>query len=118
MAVSDAYALVEILRHPGIESVELARHLGLSKSAVSRLVVRLKRRGQVVVNRSQKDGRAHELVLSAKGKKSAELIDHKSREMFAIVLSEMHSNEGKLLIDSLKRLILAITTVRGIRDFK
>jgi DNA-binding MarR family transcriptional regulator len=108
MTVSDAHALVELWHSPGIEPLELSRRLGLSKSAVSRLLLRLKRRGQIRQERNKDDGRAYNLNLTEKGKRTANLINHESILLFGTILSRMRERDAKQLLDSLPLLIQAI----------
>jgi DNA-binding MarR family transcriptional regulator len=108
MTVSDAHALVEVLHSPGIEPLELSKRLGLSKSAVSRLLFRLKRRGQVRREKDKNDGRAYNLHLTEKGKRTANLIDRESLVMFGTILSGMSEPEARQLLNSLSLLIQAI----------
>lgn len=109
MTVSDAHALVELVHNPGIEPLELSRRLGLSKSAVSRLLPRLKRRGQIRQERKKQDGRAYSLYLTDKGKRTAEMIDQESLLMFGKILSRMPEREAKQILNSLPLLIQAIS---------
>jgi DNA-binding MarR family transcriptional regulator len=109
MTVSDAHALVEVLNNPGIEPLELSRQLGLSKSAVSRLILRLKRRGQIRQARNKDDGRAYNLDLTDKGKRTAKMIDQESLLMFGKILSRIPEREAKQLLNSLPLLIRAIS---------
>jgi DNA-binding MarR family transcriptional regulator len=108
MTVSDAHALVELLLSPGLEPLELSRRLGLSKSAVSRLLLRLKRRGQITQKSDQSDGRAFNLHLTEKGKRTANLINRESITLFGSILSRIREDDAKRILDSLPLLIQAI----------
>jgi DNA-binding MarR family transcriptional regulator len=112
MTVSDAHALAELLNSPGIEPLELSRRLGLTKSAVSRLLIRLKRRGQIRQVRNKEDGRAYNLHLTAKGKRTARVIDRESLLMFGRILSSIPEREATVLLNSLPLLIQAISEPR------
>jgi DNA-binding MarR family transcriptional regulator len=114
MTVSDAHALVELLHDPGIEPLELSRRLGLSKSAVSRLLPRLKTRGQIRQERNREDGRTYSLFLTEKGKRAAKMIDRESLLMFGEILSGIPEREAKQLLHSLPHLIRAIPAHRPI----
>ena len=109
MTVSDAHALMELLHSSGIEPLELSRRLGLSKSAVSRLLLRLKRRGHIRQERSKEDGRAYSLYLTDKGIRTAKTIDQESLRLFGKILSGIPEREAKKLLDSLPILIRAIS---------
>jgi DNA-binding MarR family transcriptional regulator len=108
MTVSDAHALVELLHSPGLEPLALSRRLGLSKSAVSRLLLRLKRRGQITQEKDQNDRRAVHLCLTEKGKRTANLINLESIALFGSILSRIHKRDSKRILDSLPILIQAI----------
>jgi DNA-binding MarR family transcriptional regulator len=116
MAVSDAHALVEMLRSPGLEPLKLSRRLGLSKSAVSRLLLRLKRRGQITQQRDRNDGRVFNLYLTEKGKRTANLINRESITLFGSILSKIREDDVKLILGSLPLLIQAIPEPRSDSD--
>lgn len=106
--VSDAHALMELLKNPGIEQMELSRRLGLSKSAISRLLLRLERRGQVKKITSRDDGRAYNLQLTDKGKRQAEMINRESLATFGVVISGLSEEAADQLLESLPLLIKAL----------
>jgi len=108
MTVSDAHALVEILGNPRIEPLELSRRLGLSKSAVSRLLARLKKRGQLRQERNSDDGRYSNLILTEKGNRIARMIDRESLLLFEAIFAGIDEREAKQLVNSLPHLIRAI----------
>lgn len=108
IAVSDAHALMELLQAPDIEQGELAGRLGLSKSAISRLILRLKRRGQIQRIRSRDDGRAYNIKLTEKGKRMAEMIDRESLATFQMILSGISESEAEQLLNDFPLLIKAI----------
>jgi len=108
IAVSDAHALMELLHNPGIEQVELAKRLGLSKSAVSRLLLRLENRGLVQRAISKEDRRAHDLRLSDKGERMASRINRESLARFETILSGLPDGKSASLLECLPHLIQAI----------
>jgi len=108
MAVSDAHALIEILRRPGIEPLELSKRLGLSKSDVSRLLSRLKKRAQIRQERNKEDGRVYNLHLTEKGKRTANVVERESLVMFETIFSRIPGPKAKQLLNSLPHLIRAI----------
>jgi DNA-binding MarR family transcriptional regulator len=113
ISVSDAHALMELLMTPDIDQMSLSRKLGLSKSATTRLVQRLKRRGQIDRYRSQEDGRAYNLQLTDKGKRQAERINEESLSTFGAILAGIAKDEIGPLIDSLSILIQAIPEIKN-----
>jgi len=106
--VSDAHALMELLKTPGIGQTELSRRLGLSKSATSRLLRRLIRRGQVTrVNRVD-DGRAYSLQLTGKGKRQARMINRESLATFRAVMSGLSEEAAEQLLRYFPLLVKAL----------
>ncbi len=108
LATSDAHALMELQRDPGLEQVELATRLGLSKSAVSRMLVRLEERGLVRRARSQADGRAHDLRLSARGERLATQVNEQSLRRFGTLLSRLPAGTPAPLLECLAHLVNAV----------
>ena len=108
LATSDAHALMELQREPGLEQVELAARLGLSKSAVSRMLVRLEERGLVQRARSRADGRAHDLRLSARGERLATQVNEQSLRRFGIILSRLPDGTPTPLLEGLAHLVNAV----------
>ena len=83
--VSLAHGLMELLSHPGCRQVDLGQALGLSKSATSRLVSHMVRKGWAARTADERDGRAWQVSLTAKGARTARQIDAASLERFAAV---------------------------------
>jgi DNA-binding MarR family transcriptional regulator len=108
MAVSDAHALMELLKNSGIEQMELSRRLGLSKSATSRLIHRLDRRGQITRTKGKDDGRVCNLQLSEKGKRQAAKINGESMAVFGTVVSGLSDDAVRHLLEYLPLLIEAL----------
>lgn len=108
ISVSDAHALMELLKYPGISQVALSGRLGLSKSATTRLIQRLIRRGQVRRTNSDNDGRAYNLQLRKKGIRQAEMINHESLTTFEAIISGMSDDDFQKLLQSLPPLIDAL----------
>ncbi|HBC47141.1 MAG TPA: hypothetical protein DEO84_11635 [candidate division Zixibacteria bacterium] len=108
ISVSDAHALMELLKTPNIDQMNLSKRLGLSKSATTRLVQRLKRRGQISRCRNQLDGRAYNLNLTDKGKRQAEMINRESLKIFGAIISGLSEDAAQQLMQSIPLLIKAI----------
>jgi DNA-binding MarR family transcriptional regulator len=89
LPVSQAHALMEVLRAPGLTQNELAERLGLSKSNVSRLVQSLLKAGRAKSQRDGKDGRANRIVLTAKGRRAATELDKRSLARFSDLLAHL-----------------------------
>jgi DNA-binding MarR family transcriptional regulator len=112
ISVSDAHALMELLKTPNIDQMNLSKKLGLSKSATTRLVQRLKGRRQINRCRSQDDGRAYRLQLTEKGKSQAEMINRESLKIFGAIISGLSEDAAQQLMQSLPLLIKALPESR------
>ncbi|RJO74545.1 MAG: MarR family transcriptional regulator [Myxococcales bacterium] len=108
LAVSDAHALMELLQAPGIEQGELARRLGLSKSAVSRLMLRLEKKKLLRRAKNGEDRRAHNVRLTAKGGRMAARINRESLARFGAILSRLPDGKSALLLECLPHLVQAV----------
>ena len=86
MPVSHAHALMEMLHHPDMTQNELSERLGLTKSAISRLVARLETNGQVLRLNDDCDRRARRLRLTAKGMRLAQKVNRNSLERFTTLM--------------------------------
>jgi len=112
ITVSDAHTLMELLQNPDFDQMELSRKLGLSKSAMSRLLQRLKRRGQISRSRSKVDGRAYSLKLTKKGKRQAEMINRESLATFKSIISGISEDVARQLLECFPFLIKALPEPR------
>lgn len=112
ITVSEAHALMELLRCPDMDQMELSRRLGLSKSAASRLLQRLKRRGQISRSRSRADGRAYSIRLTEKGKRQAEMINRESLATFESIISGISEDVARQLLECFPFLIKALPEPR------
>jgi DNA-binding MarR family transcriptional regulator len=106
--ISAAHALFELSRTPGIDQVEVALRLGMSKSAVSRLLAGLERRDLLRRERSKDDGRARRLSLTAKGKRMAAEISRASLAFFDEIVAALPKQSVGRLCEGLSDLIRAI----------
>ena len=69
---------MEMLHHPEMTQKELSERLGLTKSAISRLLARLETNGQVLRLNDDCDRRARRLRLTAKGMRLARKVNRTS----------------------------------------
>jgi len=110
LAVSHAHALMELLHNPGIRQLDLAGTLGLSKSAVSRMVDQLQQRGWIERQADDADGRAWCLSLSARGRQLARRIDDASIARFSAILDRVPAAMRGQVVSTLDLLHGAIPT--------
>jgi len=83
--VSLAHGLMELLSRSECRQVDLGQALGLSKSATSRLVSQMVRKGWATRAADERDGRAWQVSLTARGARVARQIDAASLERFAVL---------------------------------
>ncbi len=112
ISVSDAHALMELLREPGIEQTRLSSVMGLSKSATSRLIQRLHRRGQIKKVRSKADGRVYNLWLTEKGKRQAVMVNARSLSTFGAIIADLPNDATEHLLEYLPLLVEALPKAR------
>lgn len=110
MPVSIAHALMELLGRSGVRQGELGQDLGLSKSAVSRVVGQLETKGWVKRTVDEADGRAWRLELTAKGARVARDVNSASLERFALLLEGIPASERDAVEGALTVLATAIAS--------
>ena len=108
LAVSHAHALIELRRAAGVVQRDLAATLGLSKSAVSRIVRRLESRGWVQRERSADDGRERRLSLTRSGRRLAEDVDEASILHFTSLVDGIPPRRRAAVVSALETLARAI----------
>jgi len=111
LPVSHAHALMEVLHAPGLTQNELAARLGLSKSNVSRLVASLVAAGSAQRQRDGKDGRAYRIVLTPKGRRTAEELDQRSLTRFGDLLARVPMSRRGSITRALALLAEAVERV-------
>jgi DNA-binding MarR family transcriptional regulator len=108
IAVSEAHTLMQLLENPGIGQAELSNCLGLSESAISRLLAHLEQRGLIKRKKKECDGRARCLHLTSKGERMASEINQSSLALFDTILSALPEAKLGQLFESLTILAEAI----------
>ena len=110
--VSLAHGLMELLSHPGCRQVDLGQALGLSKSATSRLVSQMVRKGWATRTADERDGRAWMVSLTAKGAGVARQINAASLERFAAVSDAIPARQRSSVCQALNVLSQAMAASR------
>ncbi|HAH04943.1 MAG TPA: hypothetical protein DCM05_00230, partial [Elusimicrobia bacterium] len=113
ISVSHAHALLELSRQTDLTQNGLAELLGLTKSAVSRLVERLERLGHVSRRDDSGDRRARRLRLTAKGSRLAEKVNARSLRRFSILLDGIPRARRSAVLESLELLREALPAPHG-----
>lgn len=104
LPLSHAHALLVLLERHSAEVThqkDLARALSLDKSSIARLCARMESAGHVAQERSEADGRARNIVLTAKGVRVARQLDESSRSRFDRLLAAIPATERARVLEAL-----------------
>ena len=107
LPVTQAHALMELRKSPGITHGNLADRLALSKSTISRMVARLEAQDRLTQQKDEKDRRIVRLRLTAKGKRLAQKINDRSLERFIGIIERLPGTMFAQVIESIDHLNLA-----------
>lgn len=105
--VSEAHALTVLTERGPLPQVELARHLQLTKSTVSRLVGQLERRGWVRRSVGEDDARCRLVELTAEGTKVTREISGMRHTRLATLLDRIPEKERPAVLAALDALVEA-----------
>lgn len=108
-SLTEARILFDLAQRDDLTATELGRALGLDAGYLSRTLARLEQQGLVDRTRSEDDGRARLLRLTAAGRDAFALLDRRSREEVAEMLSDLGEGDQR-------RLLAAMRTIEGILD--
>jgi DNA-binding MarR family transcriptional regulator len=101
---------------PLTPQIELGRALGIDKSNVARLCVRMEAAGHITQRRSPEDGRSRLIELTDKGSKLATEIQAASRARFAEILGRVAPEHRPSLCESLTQLNAAVAALNDSKD--
>jgi DNA-binding MarR family transcriptional regulator len=108
LAVSHAHALMVLAGRAGrtgnLSQQALGKVLGIDKSNVARLCVKMERAGHVKQVRSPLDGRARLLSLTAAGEKTAAGVERSSQERFRELLDALGPRSRRPVLSALEQL--------------
>jgi DNA-binding MarR family transcriptional regulator len=105
--VSEAHALTVLADHGPIPQSELCRHLGLTKSTVSRLVDQLDRRGWTQRRPGDRDARQRLVELTADGRSTAKAIASRRAERMRELLRRIPEADRTAVLAALDVLVEA-----------
>jgi DNA-binding MarR family transcriptional regulator len=106
--VSEAHAMAELARDPGLSQQELGRRLRLEKSTVSRLVRQLETRSWVERNGDDRDGRMVRLSLTDQGREAAADLAAARSARFERLVAAIPPDQRGVVLSSLSILVEAI----------
>ena len=104
MSYKEVSYLSEIHIHKGISSVDLARKMGVTKSAVSQIISKMCRKGYVEKKKSNDDGRESKLFLTERIEKVYKENDKILSRIFDESLSSITEQEKKVLCSLLVKI--------------
>jgi DNA-binding MarR family transcriptional regulator len=105
--VSEAHAVTVLAERGALTQTELAHHLRLTKSTVSRLVDQLEKRGWVRRDAGDGDARQRLVTLTAEGAKAGREIGGLRRERLSRLLERLPADERPAVLAALDALIAA-----------
>ncbi len=108
-SLTEARIIFELANHVGATASSLMTELGLDGGYLSRLLTRLEEQNLIEKTRCDQDGRQRLLNLTEQGKKAFALLDKRSKEEIAELLTELNETEQI-------RLISAMQTIEEILD--
>jgi DNA-binding MarR family transcriptional regulator/N-acetylglutamate synthase-like GNAT family acetyltransferase len=101
-SLTEARILFELAQYDDLTATGLCRELGLDPSYLSRMLARLEQQGLVERVRSEKDGRQRLMCLSPDGKRAFALLDQRSREEVAEMLSDLSGEDQQRLLKAMQ----------------
>jgi len=100
--LTDARILFELGQGGQVTATRLGRELGLDAGYMSRILTRLEQQGLLEKVRSENDGRQRFLSLTAAGRDAFALLDQRSRDEVAEMLSDLGEEEQQRLLKAMQ----------------
>jgi DNA-binding MarR family transcriptional regulator len=120
ISVSHAHALMILRTRSGgeanVSQMDLGATLGIDKSNVARLCVRMEEAGHVTQARAPNDGRSRLVGLTARGANLATKLDQASLRRFRAMLENVKPTRRKALLASLVDLNAAVLALGPQRE--
>jgi DNA-binding MarR family transcriptional regulator/GNAT superfamily N-acetyltransferase len=112
-SLTEARVLFELAQRQDLTSSDVCRELGLDAGYLSRILARLEQQGLLEKVRSEADGRQRLLRLTPEGEHAFALLNQRSRDEVAEMLSDLSEEDQQ-------RLLKAMNTIQGVlsRGFK
>ena len=108
LTIPHAQALLALHEHDTLSVGQLAEHLSIDRTNVSRLTKKMADLGEVERQVDPNDRRAMTLQLTAKGRDVAQHVDQASQQHFNAVLEHIESAQHDAIIETLNTLTTAI----------
>lgn len=113
--MSDCHALIELGHHEVLTAAQLARHLRVEKSTISRKLARLEKKGLVQARRDPHDRRYKRLGLAGSGQTLLKRIDRAADRRVSDALSLLTPAERETVLEGFRLYVdaLARSGLRG-----
>jgi DNA-binding MarR family transcriptional regulator/N-acetylglutamate synthase-like GNAT family acetyltransferase len=106
-SLTEARVLFELAQRQDLTSSDVCRELGLDAGYLSRILARLEQQGLLEKVRSEADGRQRLLRLTPEGEHAFALLNQRSRDEVAEMLSDLSEEDQQ-------RLLKAMDTIQGV----
>ncbi|MEZ4671001.1 MAG: bifunctional helix-turn-helix transcriptional regulator/GNAT family N-acetyltransferase [Anaerolineae bacterium] len=106
-SLTEARVIFELAHREQLTASDLGRELGLDAGYLSRIVAKLEQQGLITKVRSESDGRQWNIHLSDGGQQAAAMLDQRSHDEVADMLSGLSE-------DDQQRLLKAMSTIESI----
>jgi DNA-binding MarR family transcriptional regulator/GNAT superfamily N-acetyltransferase len=106
-SLTEARVLFELAQRQDLTSSDVGRELGLDAGYLSRILARLEQQGLLEKVRSEVDGRQRLLRLTPEGEHAFALLNQRSRDEVAEMLSDLSEEDQQ-------RLLKAMDTIQGV----
>ena len=113
LSATDSTLLAHLDEERAVRATSLARHLGLAASTLSAAIARLAKLDYVIQRRDSRDGRAIELLLSAKGATAMQASSVLDSDRVRRMLARLSPPERKRALDGLALLGKAARKAQG-----
>src|ERR671932_297214 len=101
-SLTEARILFEIAHGDDLSASDLSRELGLDPGYLSRILARFEQRGLIDKVRSETDARRRILSFTPAGKEAFTLLDSRSREEVAEMLSGLSDRDQRRLVEAMQ----------------
>ena len=114
-SLTESRILFEIATNGNITASDLSRELGLDAGYLSRILTRLEEKGLIYKERSEKDGRQRILKLTNEGESAFSLLNSRSYNEVAELLSELSEKEQQQLVSAMKNIEQLLSKNKGFK---
>lgn len=113
LSATDSTLLAHLDEEQSVRATAMAKHLGLAASTLSAAIGRLAKLGYVIQRRDSRDGRAIDLLLSARGAAAMQASSVLESERVRKMLANLTAAERKRALDGLGLLGKAARKAQG-----